>query len=110
MVRLGVIALGVSGLLLLGLGFHAVLGTAGATTLADVAGVLGIAELVLVGRLLERRQTARLLALGAAVLQALGGVIALAQRHGLGLAVLVLAGLVVVPLASQRAERFFEAS
>jgi len=107
-VRIAVIALGISGVFLLGLGFRGVLGSAGDTTLADTAGVLGIVELVVVGRVIERRQAARVLAIGLALLQAIGGVIALSRREPVGLGVLILAGLVVVPLSNATAERFFE--
>src|SRR3977135_2319826 len=95
-VRIAVIALGLSGVLLLGLGFRGVLGAAGDTTLADIAGVLGIAELVVVGRVIERKQAARVLAIGLALLQALGGVVALSHRDLVGLGVLLLSGLVVI--------------
>jgi hypothetical protein len=107
-VRIATVALGLSGLYLLGVGFRGVLGEAGDTTLADVAGVLGIVELIVVGRVIERRQTARLLAMGLALLQTLGAVIALAQRDALGIAAIVLAGLIVVPLSNEAAEHFFE--
>ena len=43
-----------------------------------------------------------------ALLQAIGGVIALSRRESVGLGVLILAGLVVVPLSNATAERFFE--
>jgi hypothetical protein len=103
------IALGVSGAALLGFGLYGVLGDAGATGVREAGAVLGIAELIAVGRLVERRQAARLIANSFALLQSLDGVALLASGRAVGVALVPLAGLVVLPLATNSAEHFFEA-
>jgi hypothetical protein len=102
----GVIALGACGLALLGVGMTAVV--AGGSTLASIGGVLGVAELIVVGRVLERRQAARITALSLALVQALLGVGLLAHGEMFGLALIPLAGLVVIPLSMESVEQYFE--
>ena len=109
-VRLGVIALGVSGVGLLLGGLYGVLGDAGSTGLRELGALLGIAELLVVGRVIERRQAARMTAMTMCLVQSLGGVLALADGQPLGLLVIVLASLIVVPLSLPTAERYFEAA
>jgi hypothetical protein len=55
------------------------------------------------------RQSARLTAITLAIVQAGFGVGFIAQGSPLGLALIPLAGLVVIPLSTESAEQFFEA-
>jgi hypothetical protein len=102
-----VIALGACGFLLLGLGLAAMIG--GGSLLAAFGGVLGVAELVVVGRVVERRQAARVAAMSLALVQAGVGVGFIATGHIVGLVLIALAGLIVLPLSTESAEQFFAA-
>jgi len=102
-----VIGLGVCGFGLLGIGLAALVG--GGSTLAAAGGVLGVAELIVVGRVIERRQSARLTAITLAIVQAALGVAFIAAGAPLGLVLIPLAGLVVLPLSTDSAEQFFSA-
>jgi hypothetical protein len=100
------IALGVCGLALLGGGLAAVI--VSGSTLTAVGGVLGVAELISLGRLLERRQSARITAISLALVQAVLGVTLLATGHAYGLLLVPFAGLIVVPLSRESVESYFE--
>ena len=91
---------------MLGFGMAALIG--GGSTLAAAGGVLGVAELIVVGRVIERRQSARLTAITLAIVQAVLGVVFIADGAPLGLLLIPFAGLVVLPLSTESAERYFE--
>ena len=94
---------------MLGLGFRGVLRPSTENTATDLAAILGIAQLVVLGRLVGRHQVARLVAITLALVEALFGVVVLATgASGGGLVVLLLAGLVVIPLSNATAEHYFE--
>jgi hypothetical protein len=79
-------------------------------TATDLAAVLGIAQLVVLGRLVGRHQVARLVGITLALVEALFGVVVLATaRSAYGLIAIVFAGFVVMPLATNEAEEYFEA-
>ncbi|MFL6238381.1 MAG: hypothetical protein ACJ735_02650 [Actinomycetes bacterium] len=99
------VALGACGVVLLGLGLTALI--IGGSTLVAAGGVLGVAELIVVGRVIERRQTARITAISLALVQAVFGLGLLATGTAPGLALIPLAGLVIVPLSTDSVERFF---
>ena len=109
MVLIAAIALGVSGVVLLGFGMYGVLGDAGATGVRELGAVLGVGEMIALGRMVERRQAARLTANSFALLQTLDGVGLLASGVPIGLALIPLAGLIVIPLSTESAEQFFTA-
>jgi hypothetical protein len=100
------IALGVCGIALLGAGLAAVI--LGGGTLTAIGGVLGVAELISLGRVVERRQAARVAAISMGLLQAILGVALLATGHAYGIVLIPLAGLVVIPLSLDSAEPYFE--
>jgi hypothetical protein len=104
----GVTALGISGVGLVLLALIAVFARR-ETVITDLSALLGVAQLVTVGRVVERNQTARVVAISLALLEALGGVIVLAGRSGYGLIAIALAGFIVLPLGGHDADEFFEA-
>lgn len=105
-VLISVIALGVTGFGLLILGLATLI--FGESLLLAAGGILGTAECITAGRLVERRPSARVMAITFALLQAVGGVIAIAMGQPLGLSLIGLAGIVILPLSTQSAEEFFE--
>jgi hypothetical protein len=100
-------AIALSGFVLVLGGLVAVLGNAGSSGIVATGGVLGLAELVLITRVVERRQGARVIVVGLALVQALGGVVLLVTGNPVGLLAIALAGSIVVPLATDEADRFF---
>jgi hypothetical protein len=98
--------LGLCGVILLGLGLAAVI--VGGSTLAASGGLLGVAELIVIGRVVERRQSARIAAVTLAILQAALGVAFIATGNVVGIFLIPLAGLVVVPLSTESVEHFFQ--
>ena len=107
-VLVSVIALGVTGIGLLILGLATLIG--GESLLLATGGILGTAELIVVGRLIERRPSARVAAMTLALAQAVGGVVAIANGQLAGLSLIGLAGVVIIPLSTQAAEDYFEAT
>jgi hypothetical protein len=103
---IAVLGLGACGFGLLGLGLAALVG--GGSTLVAAGGVLGVAELIVLGRVIERRQSARLTAITLAIVQAGLGVAFIADDSPIGLVLIPLAALVVLPLSTESAEQFFE--
>jgi hypothetical protein len=106
-VLVAVIASGVAGLLLLVYGLLALIFTA--TMLLAVGGFVGMAEMVVTGRLLQRQQSARVSAMSLALLQAIFGVLLIVDRNPIGFVWIVLAGLVVIPLSMESADQYFAA-
>jgi hypothetical protein len=107
-VLISVVALGATGLGLLILGLATLI--FGESLLLAAGGVLGTAECIVTGRLVERRSSARIAAITLALVQAVGGVIAVANGQPLGLSLIGLAGIVIIPLSTQSAEDYFEAA
>jgi hypothetical protein len=79
------------------------------TLLTDLAGILGVAEFVTLGRLLERRPVARVIAMSLCLVQTLLGVIGLVAGVAIALPMIALAAFVVVPLSTQEADEYFGA-
>jgi hypothetical protein len=107
-VLVSVIALGATGLGLLILGLATLIG--GESLLLAAGGVVGTAELIVTGRLVERRQSARIAAITLALVQAVGGILAIANGQLAGLSLIGLAGVVIIPLSTETAEQYFEAT
>jgi hypothetical protein len=97
--------LGICGVALLGLGMTAVI--LGGSTLIGVGGVLGVAELIVVGRVIERRQWARIAAITLALLQTALAVGLLFEGYATAVILIPIAGLVVVPLSTEAVEPYF---
>lgn len=106
-VLISTIALGLTGLGLLILGLTTLI--FGESLLLAAGGILGTAECITAGRLIERRPSARIVAITLALAQAVGGIIAIANGYPLGLSLIGLAGIVIIPLSTQSAEEYFEA-
>jgi hypothetical protein len=106
-VQVGIGALATSGILLVASALYRIFAHQ-ESVVADLAAVLGVAQLVVVGRVVARHQGARVVAISLALLQALGGVVILVHRSAYGLIALALAGFVVLPLARQDADEYFE--
>jgi hypothetical protein len=105
-VKFAVVSFGGGGLLMLCWSLITVFGPDG-SGVADAAGIVGVVELALVGRLVDGQQWARIAAMSVALVQALIGVAALVGAHPFGLVVIALAGGTVVPLSTTEADRFF---
>lgn len=101
----------ISGLVLAVWGLGAVFGRAESAR-TDLGGVLGIVELACARQLLDGRQLGRMIAMSLCLCQTVLGLSALTggiETHDVAwaFALVVLAGAVVIPLASDDAEQFF---
>ena len=108
-VAIAFVALGAGALLMLVAGLVGIYHS-DETLVGDLAALLGIAELVTLGRLVQRNQIARVVATSLCLAQTLLGVIALVQGLEIGLPMIALAAFVVVPLSTQQAEDYFGAA
>src|SRR5436190_1017155 len=99
-VAIAFVALGAGALLMLVAGLVGIYHS-DETLVGDLAALLGIAELVTLGRLVQRNQIARVVATSLCLAQTLLGVIALVQGLEIGLPMIALAAFVVVPLSSE---------
>jgi hypothetical protein len=106
-VVVGIATLGASGIALVVVALVAVFASR-ETVLTDLSALLGVAQLVVAGRVAARNQVARLVAISLSLVEAFGGVIVLTKRSAYGLIAIAIAGFIALPLGRHEADDYFE--
>jgi hypothetical protein len=108
-VVIAVMAFGASALMLVIFGLVQILRSE-ETLLTDLAALLGIAEVIALGHVIQRKQWGRIAAMSMCLVQTLLGVLGLTAGFAIALPMIALAGFVVVPLSTEDAEEWFGAT